>query len=148
MDANDLITLSRNRKHEPLFENIYIYTKVRNENKLDIKSNSQRRLKLLDLVIAKADKGETLVILNRLDYVNQIHQFLEQSGATPMRYKFTERNEAIRSILANKNSLLFGNEGEKLTQMCVATPRLYGQMKLHKTGNPIRPVISSYTDPS
>ena len=65
-----------------------------------------------NLVIAKADKGETLVILPRLVYVNRIHQFLEQSGATPMRYKFTEGNEAIRSILANKNSLLFGNEGE------------------------------------
>ena len=55
----------------------------------------QQRLKLLDLVIAKADKGETMVILNWLDYVNQIHQFLEQSIATPMRYKFIEHNEAI-----------------------------------------------------
>ena len=32
--------------------------------------------------------------------------------------------------------------------MCVATPRLYGQLELHKQGQPIRPVVAYYTAPT
>ena len=37
---------------------------------------------------------------------------------------------------------------KKLYVKCYSTPCLYGQMKTHKDGYPIRPVVASYTSPA
>ena len=73
--------------------------------------------------------------------------FLQSANATPCRYPFTQHNIDIRALLDKKTSLIFGTRGESLKQMCVAIPRIYGQLKIHKANHPIRPVIAYYTDP-
>jgi len=53
----------------------------------------------------------------------------------------------MRSPLDTK-SLIFGTKGDSLKVMCVAPPRLYGLLKLHKDNQPIRPVVAFYSHPS
>ena len=107
----------------------------------------QQRIKEQNLVLAKADKGEALILLSKTNYSDEVLEFLHKANATPLRYKFTEYNTKIRAVL-DKPSQIFGNKGEFLKQMVVAVPRIYGQIKMHKAGQPIRPVVAYYTHPS
>ena len=107
----------------------------------------RKRLKQQNLALMKADKGETLIIMNRADYNKKVWDFLTQAGAKPIRYAFTDYNEKIRAIL-EKTSLIFGSVGKDLKVMNASKPRLYGQLKLHKKNQPIRPIVAYYTHPA
>lgn len=107
----------------------------------------QQKLKKEDLVICKADKGETLIILSRKTYDEKIQTFLSNSRATCIPYSLKAYNATIRSAV-NNSKHVFQGKRDHLLQMCPSTPRLYGQIKLHKQDHPIRPVVAFYTDPS
>ena len=107
----------------------------------------KRKLSQGGLCIAKADKGESLVILPRADYVNKIQAFLEASGAVVTKYNFTEYNAKTRSKIKNSKYVIT-EKHDSLLQMNASLPKLYGQIKTHKPQNPIRPVVAYFTHPS
>lgn len=107
----------------------------------------QRRVQQQDLVIVKADKGETLIILSRTNYEEKMLDFLNRSGAKPSNFNLANYNKEIRAAI-KCSTLVIRNQGKDLLQMCVATPRLYGQIKLHKKDHPIRPVVAYFSDPA
>jgi len=107
----------------------------------------QKRIKEYDLVLAKADEGEALILLSKTDYREKVLDFLRNANATPSKYKFTEYNSSVRAVL-DKQSRIFRNNGEFLKQMAVAVPRIFGQIKMQKVGQPIRLVVAYYTHPS
>ena len=98
-------------------------------------------------VLVKADKGETLVILQKDEYDRKMFSFLQNANAKPPQYQLTEHNKKVRSIL-DKPSLVFGSKGDSLKVMCVDVPRLYGQIKVHKPDQSMRPVVAFYTAPT
>ena len=101
-------------------------------------------IKANNLTLLKVDKGEFTVVMSRPEA--KVLQFLHDAKAKPIRYGFKKHNLELRSAL-DKSSLIFGNKKDSLKVMCPATPRLYSQIKLHKEGHPIRPVVAYYTDP-
>ena len=106
-----------------------------------------------DLVINKADKGSTIVVQNRADYVKAALEHLND----PTTYKLLDGDptscicSSIDYLLQNflnkglldKNSITFCSPPKK------ARPaRLYMLKKLHKNPTGIRPIVSSCESPT
>ena len=103
-----------------------------------------------DLIISKADKGQTITILNRIDYIKKIEDFISSSGAEILKLDPTDKyqkhiNTTLTKIgnnLPNKFNPFF------LKLMNPHAPILYGLPKIHKNNIPIRPVVSYVNAPA
>ena len=69
--------------------------------------------------------------------------------ATPIHYNVKSHSKNIRQLIDN-SSLVITTQSLKdsLKKMSFHTPKLYGQIKLHKENHPIRPVTAAHSDPS
>ena len=94
-----------------------------------------------NVIITKADKGNTTVLMDRSDYNNKIYDFIEHNNITELK-----KDPTIKYIASVKSALrtsetLFSNP-TKILPPNPQTPRLYGLPKIHKPHIPIRPVVS------
>jgi hypothetical protein len=99
------------------------------------------------IIITKADKGRAVVILDREDYLNKMEVIIND----PLTFKqidkdptIAEEDRLIRKLRQMKERG-FINEAEY--NHCYPTgsqpARLYGLPKVHKTGTPLRPILSA-----
>jgi hypothetical protein len=109
-------------------------------------------LKLLkndsSIVVTRPDKGRGTVVLNKLDYVEKMGNILsDRSKFIVLKedcYKITRSlEEKLNRILRPlKDSL--GNTVYNNIRACgSAIGTMYGLCKIHKAGNPLRPIVSS-----
>ena len=116
-----------------------------NLNKQEIKALSQLK-KDQDRVILTADKGVALVVLDKEDYINKAWHLL-----SPLAYKEIPKDPTnrIKAQLITKlrrikkdSNLDEGTYKAMYPTGCVL-PKFYGLPKIHKTGNSLRPIVSS-----
>ena len=102
-----------------------------------------------DISIRKADKSATYVILNREDYLSKIDTIL----ADETKFKIVHKNP-INDVKRRVNKLV---ETQNAMQESLKLPKivgdfqpgyLYGNVKTHKVGNPLRPIISQIPSPT
>ena len=99
-----------------------------------------------DRVILMVDKGVTMVVLDKEDYINKAKELLNTPAYKEIPKDPTNKIKAqlitkLRRI--KKESKL--DEGTYRTMYptgCVP-PKFYGLPKIHKTGTPLRPIVSS-----
>jgi len=99
-------------------------------------------------MITQAHKGKTLVIIYKQDYRNKVHTFLTDNKfqATPKNPTNKCQKQITQTI--KQCNLIFNKEQIKhLTQRNPKPPTLKAQLKLHKAGNLIRPVINNRNAP-
>ena len=100
-----------------------------------------------DIVITDADKGGAVVILDVEDYVKQAERQLnnKENYRKKICDPTTANNETIQKVISRfqKESLLSKNISEGLKTENPKTSHFYLKPKVHKEGNPGRPVISS-----
>ena len=98
-------------------------------------------------VILTADKGEAIVILDKEDYLKKAKALLEDQG-TYKAFK-TDPASKMKSKIINllKNIKTEGGIDDilykKLYPTGAVTPKFYGLPKIHKSGIPLRPIVSS-----
>jgi len=99
-----------------------------------------------DIIICKSDKGNAIVILNKSDYISKMKLILNnrqfsRTNKCLLKEKEKEINKLLRELKDNKTieKELFW----KLHSTSATIPTLYGQPKIHKSGLPMRPIISS-----
>ena len=97
-------------------------------------------------LVLTADKGVALVVMDKEDYVQKARELLDQP---------TYRNISNDPTTKYKNKLVkllksIKSEGEinealykKLYPTEAGSPKFYGLPKIHKEGNPLRPIVSS-----
>ena len=104
-----------------------------------------------NIVITRPDKGNGIVILNRHDYVSKaINSLQDLSKFAPLR------SDILDLCLKRENRLVRFLRDTLLQQKCISekvyhdlyqtasTPGiLYGLPTVHKTGCPVRPILSS-----
>jgi len=113
--------------------------------------NVRKFLKDNNLVLATADKGETLVILTRVQYEQKMVSFLHQSGATTHNYSTKTNNTNTRKLTQDAQYVITGSRERRERQFYIqnpALPKIYGTIKTHKSDFPIRPVVAFFTDPT
>jgi len=97
------------------------------------------------VVIAPADKGGGIVIINSTDYINKMEILLSDVS---IYRKARTGNAQDRSLEFNRTArrILKGSEkGKSLLHLLEETPRtptIRGNIKTHKEGNPVRPITN------
>jgi len=129
----------------------------RNINETDARiitanKNAQRYIKNNpDVLFTRADKGNTVVALDRMDYIAKMEESLSDNNT----YSTLQRNPVNKLINNLKdlikrwlNSKYISAQTHKyLNSSNPILPRAYGLPKIHKTGFPLRIIISSSGSP-
>ena len=97
------------------------------------------------IVILPADKDRSTVILNREDYLekcmdhinNGPYQLLKKDPTTNIKAKTLKQLKVLKENEFIDNKLYY-----YLKPTDSPAPRFYGQPKIHKSGVPIRPIVS------
>ena len=108
-----------------------------------------------NIVISKPDKGNGTVILNKVDYIEKMHNILGD------RTKFRKSEEDIYLSTLNMenrinyqlrnlrdNGCISEEEYKQLFVSGSSPSILYGLPKVHKTGIPLRPILAAFKAPS
>ncbi|CAF2144860.1 unnamed protein product [Rotaria magnacalcarata] len=99
------------------------------------------------IYITRPDKGKGVVILDRNEYIKKMHEILNDSSTfkTINHDPTLKKENKLKRILCKmkKRGFLSENELKQVTPCGSHCARLYGLPKVHKTGIPLRPVISS-----
>ena len=99
-----------------------------------------------DRVILTADKGVAMVVMDREEYNNKAQELLNSPAYRSLPRDPTNKIKAqlitkLRKIKKDGN-LDEGTYRVMYPTGCVP-PMFYGLTKIHKTGNPLRPIVSS-----
>ena len=109
----------------------------------------QHKIKESNAIITQADKGKTLVIIYKKDYHNKVHTFLANNNFQAIPKNPTNKYQKQITQTIKQCKLIFNKEQNKyLTVRNPKPPTLKAQIKLHKDGNLIRPVINNMHAPS
>ena len=99
-----------------------------------------------DRIILTVDKGVAMVVMDREDYNNKAQELLNSPAYRSLPRDPTNKIKAqlitkLRKIKKDSN-LDEGTYRAMYPTGCVP-PKFYGLPKIHKTGNPLRPIVSS-----
>ena len=109
------------------------------------------------IVILRPDKGNDIVILNKVDYVNKVETLLsDDSKFKPInndkninKLIYSLENKICRFLRAIKSKGIIDESTYKDTVPIGSKPGiLYGLPKIHKPNCPIRPILSAIKTPS
>lgn len=109
--------------------------------------NIKRKIKDHDLLVTKADKGNTVVIMYKSEYFKLTEEFLKENNFTIIKKDPTNKvNKKVREEISKIKIILNDKEKMSLINPNPQPPRLYGLPKIHKPTLTIRPIVSnSYT---
>jgi hypothetical protein len=98
---------------------------------------------------AKADKGNSLVILPTEQYESKIQNFINENKfhKTDIDPTKTYQNQ-IRNTVKQSKLLIPSNSTWKYTNVNSSTPTIRGLIKTHKPDLPIRPVVNWKSTPA
>uniref|UniRef100_A0A8D8YVM4 Reverse transcriptase domain-containing protein n=2 Tax=Cacopsylla melanoneura TaxID=428564 RepID=A0A8D8YVM4_9HEMI len=98
------------------------------------------------LVICKADKGNTVTVLPRDEYQDKIGEYISENNLVPTREKniLGKYVAQVTRCIAKCPKILVNLSNVVNPQI----PVLYGLPKLHKSGEPLRPVVSCTNAPN
>lgn len=105
-----------------------------------------------NLIVTRADKGNSTVILEKQDYTNKMLNLLEDTATyTTINKDPTEKlqdnsNKIIDKLF--KNNKIEETKMKNLKKHNSVSPCIYGLPKIHKPNNPLRPVVSCIDSPS
>jgi len=96
-----------------------------------------------DLIVTKADKGNSVVLLKRSDYIDKMNEFLTSVKAIRNdHFRSSVHNDKVRKCIHDSKILINDDLKPSLLIPNPIPPRLYGLPKMHKSGVPVRPIVS------
>jgi hypothetical protein len=102
-----------------------------------------------NLVLTKADKGNSLAILEKTEYIKKVSQFIDNCGSNILKFDPTIKyQKTLNTLLQNCPITIPPNSKFRFLNMNPSAPILYGLLKLHKPDIPIRPVASFVQAPT
>ncbi|CAF3538239.1 unnamed protein product [Rotaria sp. Silwood1] len=100
-----------------------------------------------NIIICKADKGNSIVILDKETYMKKAEEILKGKQFEPLNNdKFhREQEEKLNKYIFSlfKQGVIDNKLRYQLQSTCSSLSVFYGLPKAHKTGYPIRPIIST-----
>jgi len=124
-------------------------TNVLQKRHLHVIKELNKKLTTENAIITQADKGKTIVIIDSKEYAEKVQSFLIANNFSTLTKDPTNKfQKLINKTMQECNSIIDKQQIKFLTQKKVSQPALKAQLKLHKTGNPICPVINNRTAPA
>jgi hypothetical protein len=108
-----------------------------------------QKLATENAIITQADKGKTIVIINKEEYSQKIYIFLTTNNFNTLTRDPADRyQKLITKTMQDCKMIIDKQQIKYLTQKKPSPPTLKAQLKLHKVDIPIRPIINNRTAPS
>lgn len=124
-----------------------IINKSLNQNRYHSANNEQKTMNILkqklktnQTTMVKADKGNTIVLIDSVDYKNKVLSFLNEGKFNQVKQDPTKIYQSAVRKAINNSPLI--SRPHTYINMNPKAPQLYGLLKIHKIGTPIRPVVS------
>lgn len=111
-------------------------------------ANLKKKLSDLDLILTKADKGNTITILPKSTYIEKILSFIYENNIVPLKKDPTSKFQKSLKTLLKSISLFNEFTASNLILKNPSPPILYALPKLHKPSIPVRPIVSYTNAPS
>ena len=98
-------------------------------------------------VVLTADKGVAMVIMDQQDYTNKAQTLLQDTNTykvlpqDPISYLKNKLITLLKDI--KQTGGLSTQKYKQLYPTSAVPPKFYGLPKIHKTGTPLRPIVSS-----
>jgi len=105
-------------------------------------------MKDYSLCIAKADKGNSVVVMDQFTYDRKIFDFINDNNGSIVNFNFSRFSYSVRKAIVKSEYVIEPCEKRFLISTNPIPPRLYGSLKVHKTNIPIRPVVSYVSSPT
>jgi len=100
-------------------------------------------------MIARADKGNSLLIIPTTQYASKIEDFIQGNGLLTSNANPTKSFQAqVRRVINNCKTIITPDSKWQHINMNPTAPTIKGLTKLHKPGHPIRPVVNWKGAPS
>ena len=94
-------------------------------------------------MIARVDKGNSLVIIPTTQYESKIEDFIQGNGLLTYNANPTKSFQAqVRKVINNSKTLIPHDSKWQHINIKPTAPTIKGLIKLHKPGHPIRLVIN------
>ena len=102
-----------------------------------------------DIIVRQADKANLFVVMNKSDYKNKLDEILNDSS----KFQRITRNPTVElKTEVNKLIKTVNREADQKVLSPIigefSPGYLYGTIKTHKPGNPLRPIISQISTPT
>jgi len=98
--------------------------------------------------VVKTDKGKTCIIIYTDEYNKIVHNFLTENNFQKLQKDPTDKyQKLITKTLQHSNLIVNKIQMKYLTQKKPQPPNLRVQIKLHKPGQPVRPVVNNRNAP-
>ena len=102
-----------------------------------------------DIVIRRADKSAIYVIMNRSEYISKVNDILKDTS----KFKQISKNpidqlkQDVNQLIETQNAVI---DDIKLPKIIgdFQPGYIFGNVKIHKEGNPLRPIISQIPTPT
>ena len=96
------------------------------------------------ILLLPADKGRSIVILNREDYLEKCMDHINNGPYQLLKKDPTAKikTKTLKQLKVLKDNEFIDNKLYYLKPTDSPAPRFYGQPKIHKPGVPIRPIVS------
>jgi hypothetical protein len=99
-----------------------------------------------DIIICRADKGNAIVVLDKIDYIKKMNDILEQKQFIMSKGSIiTEKEKLLNKVILKllKDKVIDKATYWRIHSTCSSYATMYGQPKIHKINYPVRPIISS-----
>jgi hypothetical protein len=114
-----------------------------NHNEWDTIKTIKTKLKNNGATLTTADKGNTIVILPTTQYQDKIQDFITKNNFCISNMNPTKSyQKQIRKVINNSTKLINTNSKWKYINLNPSAPTIRSLVKLHKTDQPIRPVVN------
>jgi hypothetical protein len=108
----------------------------------DISKNIKQKVENNSLKITQADKGKTIVIMQKQHYEQYTLDFLNQSQFTPVTHDPTKSFQKKVQIVVNKCNNVIQKQKYRYYNKNPEPPSIIALIKLHKNPISIRPIIN------
>jgi hypothetical protein len=103
----------------------------------------KNKLQKNNAMVARADKGNSIVILPTKQYESKIWDFLHGNNFIASTTDATKTiQKEIRNTIKESKTLIPRDSKWKYINLNPSAPSIKGLIKLHKPGQPIRPVVN------
>jgi hypothetical protein len=110
--------------------------------------NIKKKINENDLIITKADKGNTLIIMKQDEYNQKTTEFMVNNNYIALTQDQTKKQQrTIRNTINRCTNIIPKKERWKFININPEAPMLHSTIKLHKPEKPIRPVVNWMNSP-
>jgi hypothetical protein len=97
--------------------------------------------------VVRPDKGKGIVIMDKVDYDNKMLEILNDTNTfeiIEVDLTISQEDKLTRKLRQLKNDGFITENEYNYCRPCGSQPgRIYGLPKIHKSGNPLRPIVSA-----